>query len=62
VRYEDFRCFVVGVDGRGDARVKIAASRKQLAVARSMADIGNGNTGRWRVPVEAWPDLAYTFD
>jgi len=54
--------FVVGVDLYGSVHVEIAANRKQLAIARSMADVGTGNIGKWRIPDEAWPELAYTFD
>lgn len=62
MRIHHLRCFVVGVDQHGDVRVELASNRKQLAVARSIADIGTEDVGRWRIPDEAWPDLAYTFD
>ncbi|MFJ4091819.1 hypothetical protein ACIPYS_09570 [Kitasatospora sp. NPDC089913] len=58
------RYILVGYDSDGFVQLRIPSSRKQLAITRSMVDLGapNGDLGRWEITSEIWLDLALTFD
>ncbi|WP_327286519.1 MULTISPECIES: hypothetical protein [unclassified Streptomyces] len=60
----ELRYFLRGYQPEGCVRLSIPSSRKQLAIARSMVDLGvpNGEVGRWEITPETWSTLAPTFD
>ncbi len=64
VRVSGVRYVLVGYGQDGAVKCRILSNRKQLAVARSLFDLGgsDGDIGRWELTPDMWPELSQTFE